>query len=154
MTRKIITFEKEVKLQRHSFTMQPRTRLLRAVSFANSRALPAAQDREGEIGRSVDDLEERPRRSTRGALALLPVADGLDRHFDAGGQLGLGQPGGGADATGIGREIAVVVRRLVTGIGRDRRTLAAIRPDLHDPAISLETETCAPRRSQHPRNLQ
>src|SRR6267142_2255940 len=35
---------------------------------------------EHRLGRMGEDGEQRPRRAARGALALLPVADGLDGH--------------------------------------------------------------------------
>ena len=52
----------------------------------------AAQRGEGDVRRLVDQLEQRARRAPRRALALLPVAHGLDRHLDALGEGGLRQP--------------------------------------------------------------
>ena len=40
---------------------------------------------EGHVGRAFDDAQQGARRTARLALALLPVAHGLDRHTDAGG---------------------------------------------------------------------
>ena len=59
------------------------------------------QHRERHVRRLVEQLEQRPRRTARMALALLPVAHRLDRHADAGGELGLRQAGLRADAAGV-----------------------------------------------------
>src|SRR5215217_604592 len=43
------------------------------------------------VRRQIEQLQQRPCRAARMALALLPIAHRLDRHTDAGGELGLGQ---------------------------------------------------------------
>ena len=62
-----------------------------------------AQHREGDVGRLVDHLEQRAGGAARRTLALLPVAHGLERNPDAGGELRLGELGARAHAAGIGR---------------------------------------------------
>jgi hypothetical protein len=47
-----------------------------------------------------DDGEKRARRSSRHALALLPVADGFDGYAKPGGELDLGQPRAAAEIAG------------------------------------------------------
>ena len=62
---------------------------------------PFAEHREGGLGRFLDDLEQRARRPAWRALALLPIAHGLDRNADPRRKGGLGEAGAAADIAGI-----------------------------------------------------
>ena len=85
--------------------------------------------------------EQRAGRAARLALALLPVAHRLDRHADAGGELGLGQPGLRADAAGV----AGVGLRRPLGLDR-RREDRADRP----PAAPAATPARCRRQGSRP----
>ena len=87
----------------------------------------SAQSREGRVRRAVDQLEQRARRSARITLALLPIAHGLDRHFDLLGEGGLRQPAARAHLAHERRRIG-----MIEGL------FAAVRHDLDDPPIGLQ----------------
>src|ERR1043165_504304 len=74
---------------------------LPSVCCASRSARLAAEHLERPVRRLIEQLEQRPRRTAWLALALLPVAHRLDRHADAGGELGLREPGLRADAARI-----------------------------------------------------
>src|SRR5262249_31709136 len=52
---------------------------------------PAAERSESNVGRLIDQFEQRACRPTWMSLALLPVANGFDRHFDLFREGRLGQ---------------------------------------------------------------
>src|SRR5436853_2925291 len=56
---------------------------------------------EGGLGSFFDDFKERATRATRRALALLPIAHGLDRHANTGGEGSLGQTGSSPHIAGV-----------------------------------------------------
>ena len=62
-------------------------------------------------GRVRDHREQRARRPARHALALLPVADGLDRHAEPGGEFMLGQARAPAQIAHRRRGAASAARR-------------------------------------------
>src|ERR1044071_2501723 len=70
---------------------------LPSVCCASRSARLAAQHLERHVRRLIEQPEQRTRRPPRLPLALLPVAHRLNRHADAGGELGLRQPGLRAD---------------------------------------------------------
>ena len=71
-------------------------------------AFPSAgQCGESKIRRVFDQLEQRPRRSARCALPLLPIAHGFDRHSEPRGKTRLRQTRGGEYATGISGLVVV-----------------------------------------------
>src|SRR4051812_30848531 len=61
----------------------------------------SSQNLERHVWRLVQQPEQGPRRAARVALALLPVAHRLNRHANAGGELGLGEARLRADAAGV-----------------------------------------------------
>src|SRR5262245_5116219 len=111
-----------------------------------------AQYGEGNVGRLVDDLEQSARGPARRALALLPVAHGLDRHADARGEFGLRELGARAHAA---RVRSVRRRAIGEGTGRNadgrrgattrrieparQRALAAVGKNLDDPAVGFQS---------------
>src|SRR5690606_34961178 len=55
----------------------------------------APKHREHDIGRVFDQRQQRTGGTARRALALLPVADGFDRHAEPVGKFGLRETGAG-----------------------------------------------------------
>jgi len=100
-------------------------------------------DREGGFRGLVENLEQRARRAARRALALLPIAHGLDRNADAGGKGSLGQTSPPTDVARIARVLLPCIGspRTVTGGGADRLrigrygTFAAVRQNLDQPSV-------------------
>jgi len=97
-----------------------------------------------------DHGEQRAGRSARRALALLPVADGLDGHAELGGELHLGEAGAAAKVAH--RERARVGGH-PGGRGLDRnrldRKLLPV-PQLDDPSVRLQPQphVQSPKRGQ------
>ena len=90
-------------------------------------ALFIAQRGEGDIRRPVDQLEQRAGGTARIALALLPVAHGLDRHLDLFGEGRLRQPAARPHLAHEGGRVGVI-----------ERLLAAVGKDFDDPPVGLQ----------------
>ena len=84
-----------------------------------------------------DDGEQRARRSTRHALALLPVADGFDGDAKPRGEFDLGQPRAPAKiARGRGR--CRIGRRDGGHRRRERKFLPV--PQFDDPSVRFQPQ--------------
>src|SRR5205823_7930900 len=78
-----------------------------------------AEHGKGSIRRFFEHFEERAGRTARRALALLPIAHGLDRYADTRGKGSLREPGASPHVTGIARLLGA--RRIVRGRGNGTR---------------------------------
>src|SRR5262249_43054590 len=121
-----------------------------------------AENGEGSFRRLLDDFEERSRRATRRAFALLPVAHGLDRNADASGESGLGQASASAHIARVARILLLCIGRprSVAGSSADRLrigrngTLAAVRQNLNQTSVCFKTHAQHGACSGHlPRHL-
>ena len=106
------------------------------------------QHRKRHVRRLIQQLQQRPRRAARMALALLPVAHRLDRHADAGGEFGLSQAGLRAHPAGVA---GIDLRRPLgrdgwrqdarVGLRRHRRhrPLAAVGEDFDQTSVGFQS---------------
>src|SRR5215471_4120243 len=113
------------------------------------------EDREGGVGRFFDDFKERTGWTARRALALLPIAYGLDRHADPCRERGLREAG---PASHIARIAGLLgAGGVVRGAGdcariAGNRALAAVRQHLDQASIRFQPHAqhcaCSPALSK------
>ena len=79
----------------------------------------SGQGGDGRCGRFVEDAQQGPGRSRGAALALLPIADGGQRHVDAAGKLRLGETAFEPDVANMTGSVALCLRCVLRGLFGD-----------------------------------